>query len=114
MTPTVCGDGWQPISTAPRDGTTIIITDGNAVEAGCFAPGVHGDDYAWAFVDDYTGTDLATSGGGVGVPANAFRTESVTHWQPLPNPPASTLPDAAPDAGSPHSGASGVGQGDAS
>ncbi|RYG88590.1 MAG: hypothetical protein EON59_04075, partial [Alphaproteobacteria bacterium] len=26
----------------------------------------------------------------------------------LPNPPASTLPDAAPDAGSPHSGASGV------
>lgn len=78
--------GWQPIETAPKDGTRIILTDGRTVEAGCFAPDVHGDDFAWAFVDDYQGCDLVT--GYVGVAANAWKNTAVTHWQPLPEPPA--------------------------
>lgn len=98
MTPTVCGDGWQDIASAPRDGTRFDV----------WVPSESGG---------YRVTDLwfGHSGklyGGDPWPADLPRWP--THWMPLPNPPASTLPDAAPDAGSPHSGASGVGQGDAS
>jgi len=80
---------WQPIETAPRDGTRIILTDGKSVEAGCFAPHVHGDEYAWAFVDDYAAEDVGH--GNVGVQANAFKTDFVTHWMPLPGAPKMTL-----------------------
>lgn len=76
---------WRPIETAPKDGTRIILTDGRAVEVGCFAPDVHGDDFPWVFVDDYSGCDLVT--GYAGVSANAWKDGTVSHWQPLPPPP---------------------------
>jgi hypothetical protein len=78
---------WHDIATAPKDGTRIILTDGKAVEAGCYAPSIHGDEYPWAFVDDYSGADLTT--GYVGVAVNAFKVADVTHWMPLPAPPQS-------------------------
>lgn len=83
----VAGQGWQPIESAPKDGTRVLLTDGASVEAGCFAPSIHGDDFPWAFVDDYSGVDT-TCDGAVGVLANAWKAQSVTHWQPLPPPPA--------------------------
>ena len=75
---------WQPIETAPKDGVTILITDGRSVAAGCWAPQLHGDDFAWAFVDDWSQADAEEEA----VKPNAFRTGSVTHWRPLPTPPA--------------------------
>ena len=77
---------WKPIETAPRDGEIVLLTDGRSVVAGCFEPSIHGDEYPWAFVDDYAGCNMIN--GAVGVPANAFRTDGATHWMPLPLPPA--------------------------
>jgi hypothetical protein len=79
-------DGWQPIETAPKDGTRIILTDGRLVEAGAYAPNIHGDDFPWAFVDDYQGID--TINGSVGVEVNAFKAGHATHWRPLPATPS--------------------------
>lgn len=77
--------GWQDIATAPKDGTRIILTDGKSVEAGCFAPSIHGDEFPWAFVDDYQGMDLCA--GYVGVAVNAWKAASVTHWMAFPEAP---------------------------
>lgn len=84
---------WQDISTAPKDGTRILLTDGKWVEAGCWAPALHGENYPWAFVDDFTPLDSADC---LGVNVNAFDGRYVTHWQPLP-PPPTTLADSDGD-----------------
>jgi len=55
------GQGWQPIDTAPRDGTVVMF----------YAPV---DDYQISRADDYWG--------------KAWWLENATHWMPLPAPPA--------------------------
>lgn len=70
---------WQPIESAPRDGTWIVLTDGTSVSTGywggtCFG----GGPMAWLVYghrSDYEEVDLD------GTP---------THWQPLPAPPDPT------------------------
>jgi len=74
---------WQDISTAPKDGSTIILTDGRSVVAGAYAPGLHGESFCWAFVDDWQQADAEEEA----VCPNAFKKHAVTHWQPLPSPP---------------------------
>lgn len=78
---------WQPIETAPKDGTVILFAAEGKVVAGWF----HNDfaPFPWAFVDDVresltgccdnelTGR-VYTNGYPLGVP---------THWMPLPDPP---------------------------
>lgn len=61
---------WQPIETAPRDGTSILVFTERGVFEATF------DSY-WEFaVADYHGC-LCCSGGG----------DNPTHWMPLPEPP---------------------------
>lgn len=76
---------WQPIETAPKDGTSIILTDGRSVEVGCYAPDIHGDKFPWAFVDSFESGEMYT--GDIGVPVNAWRADAPTHWQQLPDAP---------------------------
>jgi len=66
---------WQPIETAPKDGTWIALwSDGSKVQAGYWGPSYFGSDHKWI---QY---------------AHRSECEEVepepTHWQPLPEPPA--------------------------
>jgi len=59
------GGNWQPIETAPRDGTWVLIfCDGNAIQA------------QWDRDDAY----WANGRFGLGF-------DDATHWMPLPEPP---------------------------
>jgi len=73
---------WQDIATAPKDGTEILITDGQSTYFGCFHLG------EWIFCngvetsyDDIEIFELNSWIAGYGP----------THWLPLPTP-----PDTAP------------------
>ncbi|WP_077961686.1 hypothetical protein [Ensifer adhaerens] len=79
-------DGWQPIDTAPRDTTSIIIAvptkdyDGHIVGEAYFDPEHYEDgDWWWANTDhgDYHGG-----------PISEINFHGPSHWQPLPAPPA--------------------------
>ena len=60
--------GWQPIETAPKDGTPILVFDEGAICIATFA-----DDYWWD---------------------NGAMTIPPTHWMPLPDPPVAARGDA--------------------
>lgn len=62
-------NSWQPIKTAPRDGTRIIAWCGDYADV-CFIPYAYGED-RWM-------TDSRISFGGW---------EEPTHWMPLPDKP---------------------------
>lgn len=66
--------GWQPIETAPRDGTSILL-----LQSGCRYV-AHWSVYVEQWVVD----------------KGAAQGNYPTHWQPLPDPPevAEQLPDA--------------------
>jgi hypothetical protein len=67
---------WQPIETAPKDASQVLLWDGVAVSIGYRCNGhtkpyhatVRGEDANW---DDYGGDPIL----------------SPTHWMPLPDPP---------------------------
>lgn len=64
--------GWQPIETAPKDGTSILVCDARIVD---WVQVVAWDDkgpapYKWALSDGPN-----------------YHVERFTHWQPLPAPP---------------------------
>lgn len=67
---------WQPIETAPRDGTIILLVDGGNQVWGPYAGAWVGknDHYPWVFLDP----DIELNG----MPPSGF-----THWMPLPEPP---------------------------
>jgi hypothetical protein len=67
--------GWQDISTAPKDGTWVIIgtTCDDGKEGRVFSN--------WFFEGDQWGGEDVTQCGAI------FAGESITHWQPLPAPP---------------------------
>ena len=80
---------WQKIETAPRDGSVLILRNGDSVVAGWWAPqgeGKYGVD--WFFVDD---TTFAASGCcdrevSDRISPNGWcrGLSSPTHWMPLP------------------------------
>lgn len=89
---------WRDISTAPRDGTVILLLRDATV-----VPGVwRGDEplgasFPWIFLD-YGVVDAREDAEGYGM-LNAFHGAgeyAPTHWQPLPAPPGAT--PAAPPA----------------
>lgn len=69
---------WQPIETAPKDGTLILILHHGQVYAGVWGKGVKVEDgYSWGVIDkwgDY----------------NAMMDTAPTHWMPLPETPEQT------------------------
>lgn len=88
--------GWQPIETAPRDGTPIDVW----VEAA--DPALRSritdvewrrptDSEWWVHGGDTIETDEATWHDCFGP---LGRIEQPTHWMPLPNPPASPTPQS--------------------
>lgn len=83
------GDGWQPIETAPLDGTVILLSRrGMGVQPGYYAkksymPNV----YHWAIMDRSVSKQGLPFRGAVEL--NAFHEgDPPTHWMPLPAPPA--------------------------
>lgn len=74
---------WQPIETAPRDGTVILLARGAGVYAaywhpakGCAVVAEHDKKFPWAFIDPTNGW-------------NGYSDDKngPTHWMPLPEPP---------------------------
>lgn len=73
--PSPVDEGWQPIDTAPKDGTPILVFGPyevagrvNVVKWYCNSWAVTTDEYGWE------------------------RVSYATHWQPLPSPPATETP----------------------
>jgi len=78
---------WQPIDTAPKDGTEIDVwvVDSRAKQtSGCRYENVRWSDGGWKWFDRY----YNVSGGYVGIDNGVNVIAS--HWMPLPKPP--TLP----------------------
>lgn len=72
-------DGWQPIATAPRDGTRIDIWDpdcGGIRVADAYWSGGQKSGGWHAPNQDYDGMD------------GLYAKDGPTHWRPLPAPPA--------------------------
>jgi hypothetical protein len=66
--------GWQPIETAPKDGTAVLVYNPKIYRTSQFVARWDDHDQYWqsvACVDDYYGSS------------------EVTHWMPLPAPPQS-------------------------
>lgn len=65
--------GWQPISTAPKDGTTILVHSplmGRVI--------VEWSGGGWDIIHDFADATESTL-------------RDATHWQPLPEPPSSAM-----------------------
>ncbi len=73
---------WQPIETAPKNGTEILLCSGGrwkSINIGHWVPvGYAGVKGKW-----HTGFTCADEGD--------FDIDSPTHWQPLPEPPRAAL-----------------------
>jgi hypothetical protein len=78
---------WQPIKTAPRDGTNILLRFGvDGVSQGKFVPG--GVTHPWKFIDTQDGITWLINHAvdGPGGPS---------HWQPMPSAIRDTTPGVA-------------------
>lgn len=81
---------WQPIETAPRDGTVILfLTEESRVESGCWVDAeILGSDAGWL-----SGSGWTMPGRSFGDPRHHHPPiDPPTHWMPLPAPPVA-LPD---------------------
>lgn len=65
---------WQPIETAPKDGTRILIFNGNTLSA-----------YWYKFVSKQGGSWQLTEAGGYA--GDGDLSSEPTHWMPLPEAP---------------------------
>lgn len=84
--PAAVEDGWQPIETAPRDGTRVRILS---------ADGAEEDNVYWS-EERYCilGAPQGSRGPGwVSTEAGNLPIDPPTHWQPLPRPPATQHED---------------------
>jgi hypothetical protein len=80
--------GWQPIETAPHDGTPILLArDGGFVGIGFIRDhrmcdlDLRDTPAAWIGVDEWTKRPRVSLGG--------WDADEATHWMPLPEPPPS-------------------------
>lgn len=73
-------EGWQPIETAPRDGTTVVVyfKGHGPMTVAWEDPWGDGPEAAtWCVTDHKHGP----------YPVRGYRTGDDTHWMPLPEPP---------------------------
>lgn len=75
-------DGWQPMETAPRDGTDILVSNGEWIDVGWFSQSI------WLGVDSEQGAFVIDDPRDYPIWGDAL---GLTHWHPLPPP-----PDASP------------------
>lgn len=75
---------WQPIETAPKDGTPVLIVD----DVGHIGLGVFGQ-YNELFESYGRGSAAWTGGLGGGVRLGYRDPEEAVGWMPLPPPPSS-------------------------
>jgi hypothetical protein len=75
---------WQPIETAPKDGTRILLSDGETVDTACWGRIDMGGGKGWQrFVN-------------VGGEWNDYgEFDNPTHWMRLPQPPQDSLTNLA-------------------
>lgn len=95
------GDGWQPIETAPKDGTPILIFDPTQGGPGDAAWMVDGRSAPLLFDDRRfaIGYWRVWKNGGEWMWGNRNSSRvSPTHWMPLPSPPAASRPAPEPAA----------------
>lgn len=76
------GQSWQPIETAPKDGSPILIfhPEGGVCEGFC-----PGEGFGWHVMDG-TNTYIGQKSG-KSLPSLTTYMTPPTHWQPLPSPP---------------------------
>ena len=73
---------WQPIETAPKDGTSVIVYNGKYVTEACWLD--QPDD------DGHTGwCESGFCFGGILYDLHNEMDDDPTHWMPLPKPPES-------------------------
>jgi hypothetical protein len=79
-------DTWRDIASAPKDGTMIMLTDGNWVHPGWWKAC---DKWPWRFVDNTAEllTGCCDHEAGDRIAFNGWGADSPTYWQPLPAPP---------------------------
>jgi len=68
---------WQPIETAPKDGTTILVCDA-AKQISLVN---------WEYVTGYENTNIGPDGWRSDACRDFGGFEDPTHWMPLPEPP---------------------------
>ena len=66
---------WQPIETAPKDGTDVLVWDGEVRTLSHWGKSAHVPLYGWLALVFADPCDL-----------NLLR-DQPTHWMPLPEPP---------------------------
>lgn len=71
---------WQPIETAPKDGTEILISDGDYIAIAEWR-----DDASFKQFENGPGWQIFDCED----PFYSWATDSATHWMPLPEPPTS-------------------------
>lgn len=80
---------WQDISTAPKDGTRVLVWSAAAQQAyvAAWMTALEDrDDSTWIFARDLNFADPSR--------AIAFAVAKPTHWMPLPKPPATNTSDS--------------------
>lgn len=82
-------EGWRPIETAPRDGTTIMLWHGKSGLRDRVVVGAYDKDaeYPWRFLNNPFPLIEFQHGEDDNGMENAFTSEP-THWLPLPQPPS--------------------------
>lgn len=70
-------DGWQPIETAPRDGTRVLLAHDEWVGAGAWCKEGNGNGPFW--------TDYSVASW----PYEEYAEIAPSHWMPLPDAPVS-------------------------
>ena len=79
---------WQPIATAPKDGTEIILRKGDRVTSGAFIVWSKSDSEFHGSTGVYLGQVEYDSGECWSSWDGGFCDDDhPTHWQPLPTPP---------------------------
>lgn len=73
------GDGWLPIETAPKDGSSVLVSNRKYVSGGRYYRGGGPYDGTRQFLEEGYYREGASR-----------PDRSITHWRPLPAPPALT------------------------